>query len=44
MQLEVIGWDNDTKAFLLDSIQKMNESARESYRWDMKKWRKEVGK
>ena len=42
MQLDCIGWDEETKNFLLDAIQKMNESARESYRWDGKKWWKEI--
>lgn len=38
MQLECIGWDEQTKAFLKDSLWRMHKEAQESYRWDMKDW------
>lgn len=38
MQLECIGWDEQTKAFLKDSLRRMHKEAQESYRWDMKDW------
>ena len=36
MQLECIGWDEQTKAFLKDALNRMLEEAQESYRWDIK--------
>lgn len=38
MQLECIGWDEQTKAFLKDALNRMLEEAQESYRWNMKDW------
>ena len=29
MQMKVIGWDEDTKAFLLDALRRMEDDARE---------------
>ena len=42
MQLAVIGWDEDTKAFLLEAIRRMQVAASDSYKWSMQKWWKEV--
>ena len=44
MQMKVIGWDEDTKSFLLDAIRRMEDSARESYRWSQSDWWKENNK
>lgn len=44
MQMKVIGWDEDTKAFLLDAIRRMEDSVRESYRWSQSDWWKEINK
>lgn len=41
MQMRVIGWDEDTKNFLLEAIQRMQNDARDSYKWSMSKWWKE---
>ena len=41
MQMKVIGWDEDTKAFLLDAIRRMETAAKDSYRWSMADWWKE---
>lgn len=41
MQMRVIGWDEDTKAFLLDAIRRMENAAKDSYRWSMADWWKE---
>jgi hypothetical protein len=41
MQMKVIGWDEDTKAFLLDAISRMQNDAKDSLRWSMSKWWKE---
>lgn len=38
MQMKVIGWDEDTKAFLLDAIRRMESSAKESCKWSMADW------
>ena len=42
MQLKVIGWDEDTKEFLLDAISRMQDAAKDSLRWDQSKWWKET--
>ena len=44
MQMKVIGWDEDTKSFLLDAIRRMEDSARERYRWSQSDWWKENNK
>ena len=44
MQMRVIGWGENTKAFLLDAIRRMEDSARESYRWSKSDWWKENNK
>ena len=41
MQMEVIGWDEDTKEFLLEAISRMHNVAKDSLRWDQSKWWKE---
>lgn len=41
MQMKVIGWDEDTKAFLLDAISRMQSAAKDSLRWSMADWWKE---
>lgn len=41
MQMEVIGWDENTKAFLLDAIRRMESAAQESCKWSMADWWKE---
>ena len=41
MQMECIGWDEDTKNFLLDAIYRLKDDAKISYSWDRKKWWKE---
>lgn len=41
MQLKVIGWDEDTKEFLLEAISRMQTAAKDSLRWDQSKWWKE---
>ena len=41
MQMKVIGWDEDTKAFLLDALRRMEDAARDSYRWSQSDWWKE---
>jgi len=41
MQMKVIGWDEDTKAFLLDAIRRMENDAKDSLRWSMADWWKE---
>ena len=33
MQMKVIGWDKDTQMFLLDALRRMEDAARDSYRW-----------
>jgi hypothetical protein len=42
MQMNVIGWDEDTKAFLLDALRRMENAARDSYRWSQSDWWKEI--
>lgn len=44
MQMRVIGWDKDTQKFLLDALRRMEDSARDSYRWSMTDWWKENAK
>ena len=44
MQMRVIGWDEDTKAFLLDALRRMENDARDSYRWSKSEWWKENNK
>ena len=41
MQMKVIGWDEDTKAFLLDAIRRIERDARDSYRWYQSEWWKD---
>ena len=41
MQMKVIGWDEDTKMFLLDALRRIENAARDSYRWSQSKWWKE---
>lgn len=41
MQMKCIGWDEDTKNFLLDAISRLKDDAKFSYSWDRKKWWKE---
>lgn len=36
--IEGIGWDEDTKEFLIDSINRTLEDARDSYKWNQSKW------
>lgn len=38
IQLECIGWDEQTKAFLKDALNKMLEEAQRSYQWNLKDW------
>nr|DAH39606.1 MAG TPA: hypothetical protein [Caudoviricetes sp.] len=38
VQLECIGWDKQTQAFLKDALSRMHDEAQESYRWNMKDW------
>ena len=33
MQMKAIGWDEDTKMFLLDVLRRIENAARDSYRW-----------
>lgn len=42
MQMRVIGWDEDTKAFLLEAIRRMEAAAKDSYRWSKSDWWKET--
>lgn len=42
MQLEVIGWDEDTKEFLLEAISRMRTAAQDSCKWSMSRWWKEM--
>lgn len=44
MQMRVIGWDEDTKAFLLDAIRRMEAAAKDSYKWSISDWWKENNK
>ena len=37
-QMECIGWDEETKQFLLDAIQMMKDSAKTSYSWSRREW------
>ena len=41
MQMRVIGWDKDTQKFLLDALRRMEDAARDSYRWSKSEWWKE---
>lgn len=41
MQMKVIGWDEDTKAFLLDAINRMKSAAKDSYMWSKSDWWKD---
>lgn len=41
MQMQIIGWDENTKAFLLDAIRRMENTAKDSCRWRMADWWKE---
>lgn len=41
MQMEVIGWDEDTKEFLLEAIRRMEVAAKDSCKWSWSKWWKE---
>ena len=41
MQMRVIGWDKDMQMFLLDALRRMEDSARDSYRWSKSEWWKE---
>lgn len=41
MQLECIGWDEETKQFLLDAIQMMKDAAKVSYSWSKRDWWKD---
>ena len=43
MQMQVIGWDENTKAFLLEAISRMQAAARDSYKWPAQQWWKEIG-
>ena len=42
MQLKVIGWDEDTKEFLLEAISRMQSAAKDSCKWNWSKWWKEI--
>lgn len=42
MQMKVIGWDKDTQMFLLDALRRMEDAARDSYRWSKCEWWKEL--
>lgn len=42
MQMKVIGWDADTKAFLLDALRRMQNDAKDSLRWSQSEWWKET--
>lgn len=41
MQMKVIGWDKDTQKFLLDALRRIEDAARDSYRWTKADWWKE---
>lgn len=41
MQLAVIGWDEETRSFLLEAIRRMQVAASDSYKWSMQKWWKD---
>ena len=41
MQMRVIGWDENTKEFLLEAIRRMEVAAKDSYKWNNSKWWKE---
>lgn len=38
MQMKVIGWDEDTKLFLLEAIERMKAQAKDSYMWSTAEW------
>lgn len=42
MQMKVIGWDEDTKAFLLYALHRIENTARDSYRWSQSEWWKDI--
>lgn len=42
MQMKVIGWDKDTQMFLLDALRRMEDAARDNYRWCKCEWWKEL--
>jgi len=41
MQMRVIGWNEDTKLFLLDALRRIERDARDSYRWCQSEWWKD---
>ena len=41
MQMECIGWDEETRQFLLDAIQMMKDAAKVSYNWSCREWWKD---
>ena len=38
MQLECIGWDENTKEFLQSAICRTHKAAQDSYKWDQESW------
>ena len=38
MQMKVIGWDEETKAFLLDALRQIKDAAKVSYSWTQSEW------
>lgn len=41
MQMKVIGWDEDTKLFLLDALSRIENEAMNSCKWSHSKWWKD---
>lgn len=44
MQMKVIGWDEDTKMFLLDALHRIEGAAKDSCRWSRAEWWRENNK
>lgn len=44
MQMKVIGWDEDTKAFLFDALNRIQNDAKDSLRLSQSNWWKENNK
>lgn len=40
-QMECIGWDEETKQFLIDAVYMMKDAAKTSYSWNQREWWKE---
>lgn len=41
MQMKAIGWDEDTKMFLLDALYRIEGAAKDSCKWSRAEWWKE---